>query len=401
MTTGEKQVKMPPPLDVAMMLWSPAFDGTAAAMDPAAMRTSMLAFLEANFNVADDQVGRVCHDLRLAWMMLSRLRVSNGLNTLCYDSCIWARDGTCDENYSSGANGAPDHKTTTTSAGAGDKAATKTTLTMWSSDYHTGLVADLKHFFPAVVAPKLTATAAANGHSHHTVAIEWLDRSLSATQLKNNLAAMAKVDAFFGALPVCGLLGWIPFGKSMIAVEGTVYSNGIRTGSTLQTCKVVNVYVHVKGGKRQPQVNFAGVAADAAMAKMLNDGEAKRKFPTWCISGRSGASTNVLNDNSIGQRRNPSLCERRMFRVHNMNKVLPDFDLTKLTASTDCQVIVSTCTQESFMSGLEMYATNIPLFHPKPAGNTPTEAVKDFVVRPGIGLYVEHEVLSISSVLLR
>jgi hypothetical protein len=130
--------------------------------------------------------------------------------------------------------------------------------------------------------------------------------------------------------------------------------NGQVDAATFETCKVVNVYVHVKGGKRQPQVNFAGVAADAAMAKMLNDGEAKRKFPTWCISGRSGASTNVLNDNSVGQRRNPSLCERRMFRVHNMNKVLPDFDLTKLTASTDCQVIVSTCIQESFMSGLEM-----------------------------------------------
>ena len=46
--------------------------------------------------------------LRLAWMMMSRLRV--GLNTPCYDLCIWARDGTCDENYSSGTNGAPDHK---------------------------------------------------------------------------------------------------------------------------------------------------------------------------------------------------------------------------------------------------------------------------------------------------
>merc|ERR1719238_346009 len=44
-----------------------------------------------------------------------------------------------------------------------------TTLTLWSTDYHTGLISDLKHFFRTAVAPKL---------GDH-VRIEWLDRSFS------------------------------------------------------------------------------------------------------------------------------------------------------------------------------------------------------------------------------
>ena len=39
-------------------------------------------------------------------------------------------------------------------------------------------------------------------------------------------SVISTVDAFFGALPACGLLPWIPFGKSIIAIEGTHWING-------------------------------------------------------------------------------------------------------------------------------------------------------------------------------
>ena len=42
-------------------------------------------------------------------------------------------------------------------------------------------------------------------------------------------SVISTVDAFFGALPVCGLLAWIPFGKSIIAIEGTHWINGAHT----------------------------------------------------------------------------------------------------------------------------------------------------------------------------
>ena len=41
-------------------------------------------------------------------------------------------------------------------------------------------------------------------------------------------SVISTVDAFFGALPVCGLLAWIPFGKPIIAIEGTTWMNGFR-----------------------------------------------------------------------------------------------------------------------------------------------------------------------------
>ena len=117
----------------------------------------------------------------------------------------------------------------------------------------------------------------------------------------------------------------------------------------------VNVFVHVKGGSRQ---SFVNVGLD------LNELET------------------ILNDleeleNSV---------QPRTFKVQNLIIATPNFNLSVLTDPSSefpASILVSTSFQTVFMSGYEMYRTNIPLFFPFKQ----LEDKGDFSYYPGIQYY--------------
>ena len=99
----------------------------------------------------------------------------------------------------------------------------------------------------------------------------------------------------------------------------------------------IDVYVHVKGGKRQK--NTVNIHLDLKLLQaQLQTQEANRQ-------------------------RHNKRTKRRTFHVIDMNAW--GFDLSRLTtgpgAAMNHVVFVSTCFQLSFMSGQEMYSTNIPM----------------------------------------
>jgi hypothetical protein len=100
----------------------------------------------------------------------------------------------------------------------------------------------------------------------------------------------------------------------------------------------IDVYVHVKGGKRQK--NTVNIHLDLKLLQVqLQTQEANR---CQMVVGAS-------------------LC--RTFHVIDMNAW--GFNLSRLTTSPGAAmnhvVFISTCFQPSFMSGQEMYSTNIPM----------------------------------------
>ena len=56
-------------------------------------------------------------------------------------------------------------------------------------------------------------------------------------------------------------------------------------------------------------------------------------------------------------------------------------------------VVVSTCHQATFMSGTELYATNNPLWHPRPSEpwRTSHHHLADYMTRPMVGLYDDED----------
>ena len=216
---------MPSYLDAAMLLWRQHNNGgpdVASDFDTAAdMRRSKARFLRdvflTNTNSDNTSIAFDCRSLRMVWTTRAMILESNDdVVPPCYDTCISARDGKCDELRPTRVNGNHIHTTRRQAEWAcapgtdgsdcgcvqprgqtskrgqqiarrkkrsglgrgasggvgGDSTAKQTTLQIWSNDYHTGLVSDLKHFLPRFVAPKL-------GSDTHTVHIEWLDRSFS------------------------------------------------------------------------------------------------------------------------------------------------------------------------------------------------------------------------------
>ena len=129
----------------------------------------------------------------------------------------------------------------------------------------------------------------------------------------------------------------------------------------------IDVYVHVKGGKRQQKMN---VYLDLGILQaQLQAQETKR-----CQL-------------AVGA----SLC--RTFHVRDMNAELGDFNLSRLTTGPGVAmnhlVFISTCFATSFMSGQEMYSTNIPMWgpgHEAPQGLVQLQYA-DYINRPGVGLY--------------
>jgi len=324
-------------------------------------------------------------------------------------------------------------------------------ITIQSNDYHTGLVSDLKHFLPTYVSPIL---------GEH-VTISWIDNSFSSYCAIQNPPTCAKsyigmsrhtawsscptqqdflrqvwehnkntseshmVDAFFASLPVCLLLPWIPFGKPVIAVEGTHWIGGVTENcpQTFQTLAKTNshlfgrnneamdmyydtpaswnrsyipsvsafherielpaphlvnrvyVYVHTKGGTREPHFNIK-IDQDR-LSTLLKERES-------------------LRCDSLSYER----CNHRDFIVQDLMAFIPDFNLSKLAqrhmGEADHVVIVSTCFQVTFMSGTEMYATDIPLWHPRPVPPWETQfhRVADYMNRPGVGLYENEDDLA-------
>ena len=137
----------------------------------------------------------------------------------------------------------------------------------------------------------------------------------------------------------------------------------------------IDVYVHMKGGKRQAVVNVVLDLND--LHSQLQAYEAKR-----CKRAQHGTAL--------------SLC--RTFVVHDMNAEFRNFDeLRKLTTGPEAGmnhvVFVSACYQNGFMTGTEMYATNIPMWGPgATAPNTYGDLIyAEYVQRPGMGLYKTKE----------
>ena len=139
----------------------------------------------------------------------------------------------------------------------------------------------------------------------------------------------------------------------------------------------IDVYVHVKGGKRQQNMN---VYLDLRVLQaQLQTQEAKR---CQMVNRRNGINF---------KRHGASPC--RTFHVINMNAKMRDFDLTRLTTGPEAAmnhvVFISTCFASSFMSGQEMYSTNIPMWgpgHEAPSGLVQLQYA-DYINRPGMGLY--------------
>ena len=282
---------MPSELDVAMMLW-PLFNVSSAALPITAMLESKERYLSSwmqssssssssnsNNNNNNDLNGVVswsCRFFRIVWRAYQEIATSNGVAAACYDTCVTARDGVCDEISGGGGGEGVEEEmkvgvkrcaahTDATDCGCaspwvlhprGDNnnVGKRTNLTLWASDYHTGPVGDYKVFFPREVAPRI------GGNVH----ITFLDRSFATycglegtcatpetlpsaavnrtstwTDCPNQRAYQERVfsglkgfapfksiDAFVVTHPLCGALTWAPFNKSIIGVEATHWLDG-------------------------------------------------------------------------------------------------------------------------------------------------------------------------------
>lgn len=177
-----------------------------------------IRYLRTHYLDTHDTPAIQCRYLRLAWEFLCQTTLGSDGDTVDAllrgdDSCLTARNGVCDEAMARGTDALRRQATCLPGTDSTDCRRTlatpqadlpATTLTLWSTDYHTGpymcacacvavpvavtvhvcgcmcgcvrvsvwrlrgagLISDLKHFFRTAVAPKL---------GDH-VRIEWLDR---------------------------------------------------------------------------------------------------------------------------------------------------------------------------------------------------------------------------------
>ena len=253
---------MPSELDVAMMLW-PLFNVSRDTLSIEAMLESKVQYLQSwmERSKPTDDMSWSCRFLRIVWRTYHEIATSNNLSA-CYDTCVSARNGVCEETHNNGAivGGCAENTDATDCSCAppwvryprGNNTGKRTVLTLWASDYHTGPVGDYKMFFPREVAPRI------GGNVH----VEFIDQSFASycglegtcatpemlPVVNRNMtwvncpnqreyqervfdglktfAPFATVDAFVVALPVCAALTWVPFNKSIIGVEATHWQDG-------------------------------------------------------------------------------------------------------------------------------------------------------------------------------
>ena len=328
---------MPSYLDAAMLLWRQHNNGgldVASNFDTAAdMRRSKARFLRdvflTNTNSDNTSIAFDCRSLRMVWTTRAMILESNDdVVPPCYDTCISARDGKCDELQPTRVNG--NHINTTrrqaewacapgtdgsdcgcvqprgqaskrgqqitrkkkrsglgrgASGGVGgDSTAKQTTLKIWSNDYHTGLVGDLKHFLPRFVAPKL-------GSDTHPVQIEWLDRSFSSycalqkpptcaitgpSKLTREKNAKAQVTAAAAATTakakVAVAQAAVTIAATAAAAAKAAVSNGI--GIDQFNTKAAISTAAEQALKHAIQIERAATATAVKAAKVEADGEA-------------------------------------------------------------------------------------------------------------------------------
>lgn len=154
-------------------------------MGAVAVAESKARYLRSHFLASNDTAAMQCRDLRLSWEFLWQTALGSDAGRQAAvlppdDSCLTAHNSVCEEaplpSDDAAQGTAMECLPRTDSTDCNRRRVESrndlpaTTLTFWSTDHHTGLIGDLKHFFPAHVAPKL------GRHVH----IKWLDRSFSA-----------------------------------------------------------------------------------------------------------------------------------------------------------------------------------------------------------------------------
>lgn len=116
-------------------------------------------------------------------------------------------------------------------------------------------------------------------------------------------------------------------------------------------------------------------------------------YPWYCIFFIASSPTLSSSNNFFVPAPRPSRDQRE----------IADFDLRRLMVSEKgrgpAHVLVQMCKMDYFMSATEMYATDIPLWHPLSTGSVtwgaggrsrPVEdsaSFSDYALRPGVGMY--------------
>jgi hypothetical protein len=310
------------------------------------------------------------------------------------------------------------------------KSSRVTRLNIFVADYHTGLVRDLKHFFATWLKDRLGS-----------VDITFIDQSLSAycliqsppTCIRNhelaflrrdnawtecpsqaafqssfweslkNDALLQSVDIFLCTLPIWGCLRYIPFNRPFILIDAVELPVKPQTRATLMALrnrnfnKMTLAYNYAGGLKKDWHPiylpSFSGFSGTMQLEKVIAMNKYSEVNVFVHVKGGSRQSfINVdLNLNELETTLNnleliENTLQPRIFKVHNLMIATPDFNLSALTdplSEFAASIIVSTSFQTVFMSGYEMYRTNIPLFFPMKQ----FEERGDFTYYPGIQYY--------------
>jgi hypothetical protein len=317
------------------------------------------------------------------------------------------------------------------------KSSRVTRLNIFVSDYHTGLVRDLKHFFSTWLKDRLGS-----------VDIVFIDQSLSAycliqsppTCIRSNEIAFIRrnnawtecpsqaefqssfweslkndpvlqsVDIFLCTLPIWGCMRYIPFNRPFILIDPVELPVKPQTHATLTALRKRNfnkmtlAYNYAGGFKKDWHPiylpSFSGFSGTMQLEKAIAKNKNSEVNVFVHVKGGSRQSfVNVdLNLNELETTLNDlELLENnvlpRIFKVQNLMVATTDFNLSVLTdplSEFAASIIVSTSFQTVFMSGYEMYRTNIPLFFPMKQ----FEERGDFTYYPGIQYYSSIEDLA-------
>jgi GDP-mannose transporter len=310
-------------------------------------------------------------------------------------------------------------------------------INIFVADYHTGLVRDLKHFFTTWLKDRLGA-----------VDIVFNDQSLSAycllqtppTCIRSDEIAFLRrdnawpecpsqasfqsnfweslksdktlqsTDIFLCTLPIWGCMRYIPFNRSFILIDAVDLGAKPQTLNTLMALQNMNfnkmtlAYNYAVGihKKWHPIYlpSYSGFSGSMQLEKILARNKNNEVNIFVHVKGGSRQSfVNVdLNLNELETILNDLEQQKysmqpRTFKVLNLMVATPNFNLSVLTdpfSEFPASILVSTSFQTVFMSGYEMYRTNIPLFFPF----RQLDEKGDFTYYPGIQYYASVEDLA-------
>lgn len=360
-------------------------------------------------SVVGDDGGRFCADLELAIAELRRVT-----SAIMHPNCT---GHSC---------------TSPLSVRTGKLQSSRTTrLKIFVADYHTGLVRDLKHFFATWLQARLGA-----------VEIDFVDQSLSAycqiqsppTCIRNHEIAFIRrenawpecpsqaafqagfwdalktdsvlqtIDIFMCTLPIWGCLRYIPFNRPFILIDAVDLGakpqmHAVLTALQRQRFSKMTLAYNYAGGIHKPWrpiylPSFSGYSGIMQIERLLARNNSKAVLVLVHVKGGSRQRFMNVDLNlqelettlNMLERRGTSLQPLRTFKVQNLMVATPSFNLSAVTdpmSEFAASIIVSTSWQIVFMSGYELYRTNIPLFFP----TKQLQEKGDFTYYPGIQYY--------------